>query len=38
MNLKSGAKVQRIIIGGNKICFKDKQKSFIATNLYAMND
>ena len=35
---KSVAKVQRIAIDGNKICFRDNQKSFIATFLLAMND
>jgi len=28
---KSGAKIQQITIDSDKICFKDKQKSFIAT-------
>lgn len=35
---ESGAKVQCFSFAIDKICFKDIQKSFNATKMYAMND
>ena len=38
MNRISGAKVRHIIYASDKICFNEYKKSFIASNLHAMND
>ncbi len=35
---ESGAKLRWFSSASDKICFKDIQKSFTATNLLAMND